>query len=45
MTGVDTDGDGLHDTLFGNINFNAADPSLPNAARRSLSPPRSKRWA
>ncbi len=30
MTGVDTDGDGLRDTLFGNVNFNDADPSLPN---------------
>jgi hypothetical protein len=30
MTGVDTDGDGLKDTLFGNVNFNDADPSLPN---------------
>lgn len=30
MTGVDTDGDGLHDTLFGNVNFNDADTSLPN---------------
>jgi hypothetical protein len=30
MTGVDTDGDGLRDTLFGNVNFNGADPGLPN---------------
>lgn len=30
MTGVDTDGDGLRDTLFGNVNFNDADASLPN---------------
>lgn len=30
MTGVDTDGDGLKDTLFGNVNFNDADGSLPN---------------
>lgn len=30
MTGVDTDGDGLRDTLFGNVNFNDADNSLPN---------------
>ncbi|MBL9161603.1 MAG: PEP-CTERM sorting domain-containing protein [Planctomycetaceae bacterium] len=30
MTGVDTDGDGLRDALFGNVNFNDADPTLPN---------------
>ena len=30
MTGVDTDGDGLHDTLYGNVNFDDADPTLPN---------------
>lgn len=30
MTGVDTDNDGLRDTLFGNVNFNDADTSLPN---------------
>lgn len=30
MTGVDTDGDGLHDTLYGNVNFNDANATLPN---------------
>ena len=30
MTGADTDGDGLRDALFGNVNFNDADATLPN---------------
>lgn len=30
MTGADEDGDGRYDTLYGNVNFDDLDPTLPN---------------